>query len=240
MDWNAIAAIASIISTVAIVVTAIYVREELKALDKDRYLAVTSQMFAIWETREFMDGQLWLLHGLRETTWADFVRVHRGDRGEAAFHRVGSFYERLGTLVRLELVNRDEILPTIGAYAIAVWQKIQPLVQEARLQEHSTLFQDFERLLPSCYECYVPSLGGAGNVRPFEVATPTEAPRMPVSELKRRLGVAGAITILDVRAAAQVAAEPRAIPEAVLMPAAEVEARLGELPAGEDVVAYCA
>jgi hypothetical protein len=31
------------------------------------------------------------------------------------------------------------------------------LVLEARLIENSTLFQDFERMLPRCYECYMPT-----------------------------------------------------------------------------------
>ena len=31
------------------------------------------------------------------------------------------------------------------------------LALEARLIENSTLFQDFERMLPRCYECYMPN-----------------------------------------------------------------------------------
>lgn len=240
MDWNAIAAIAAVVSTTAIVFSALYVRAELKGLEKDRYLAVTNQMFAIWETHEFMNAQLWLLHRLTETTWSDFVRAHRADVGEAAFHRVGSYYDRLGALVRLGVINGDQILPTIGGYAIAVWQKIQPLVYEARRLEHSTLFTDFERLLPSCYECYVPSLTTKAAAQPAEAPADGIAPRIAVAELKRRLDRGDPLTVVDARPTPQVAAEPQTLPGAVLMPEAEAGSRLAELPAGQDVVVYCA
>jgi hypothetical protein len=245
VDWNAISAIASAISTVAFILTALYIRAELKAIEKDRYLAITGQLFAIWQTEEFTTAQLWLLHRLEEKDWPNFVRAHRADIGEAAFHRVGAFYDRVGTLVRLELIRQEEILPTIGAYAIAVWQKIQPLVHEARRIEHSTLFEDFERLLPSCYECYVPTLGLKDPVRPFALDQPDgrpdpSVPRIGPSELKRRLENGEPVTVLDVRLPAQVARDPRTLPRAVLLPANEVEARYRELPADREVVVFCA
>src|SRR5438270_1916298 len=185
MIWSIITAIAGVISTIAFVLTALYVRAELKQMDRSRFLQVTSDLFATWQSREFMDAQLWLLHRLQETTWEEFVAKHRGDTGEAAFHRVGSFYDRVGTLVRLGFVDEKEILSTIGAYAIAVWQKIEPLVREARRIENSVLFDDFERLLPACYECYVPSLGKGARVTPFSIAQPAE--RISRDALQRRL-----------------------------------------------------
>src|SRR5579862_1613833 len=159
MIWNILTAIATLVSMVAYIVTARYIHDELKGLEKDRYLNVTSELFSVWHTIEFMQAQLWLLHRMQETDWHGFVAAHRADDGEVAFHRVGAFYDRVGTLVRLGLINEQEILPIIGGWAISVWQKIAPLVEEARRIENSTLFSDFERMLPSCYECYVPSLG---------------------------------------------------------------------------------
>ena len=123
MSWEAITAIASVISMIAYVLTALYIRAELKAFEKDRYLAITSELFALWQSKEFMESQLWLLHRLRESNWSEFIRAHRADEGEVAFHRVGSFYDRVGTLVRLGLVNKDEILVTIGAQALLYGKK---------------------------------------------------------------------------------------------------------------------
>lgn len=173
MIWTIITALATLFSMVAYIVTALYIRAELKHFEKDRYLAVTNQLFTIWQSEEFMKAQMWLLHQLKETTWTDFVQKHRGDVGEAAFHRIGSFYDRIGTLTRLGLIDDKEILSTMGAYAIAVWQKIEPLVREARSLENSVLFDDFEKLLPACYECYVPALHSNPTlqvqVRPFSL-----------------------------------------------------------------------
>src|SRR5262245_43177648 len=109
MFWDAITAIASVISMVAFVLTALSVRSELKGMEKDRFVSITSEMFEIWQSEAFMEAQLWLLHRLEESTWEAFVQAHRADRGEMAFHRVGSFYDRIGTLVRLNLINEQEI-----------------------------------------------------------------------------------------------------------------------------------
>jgi hypothetical protein len=238
MSWDALTAIASLISMVAFVLTAVYIRAQLKGLEKDRYLAVSNELFTTWQAREFMEAQLWLLHRLEVTSWTDFVAAHRGDAGEVAFHQVGSFYDRVGTLVRMRLIDEKEILSTIGGHAIAVWNKIEPLVREARRIENSTLFDDFERLLPSCHECYVPALGREARVSPFAIVQP-EAKISP-QELKRRLDAGEPVTILDVRQPAQVAQERRTLPRAHLLPPDDVERRYAELPRDREAVVYCA
>ena len=238
VNWTAINTLASVIATAAYILTALYIRAELKHLEKDRYLSITGELFSIWQSREFMEAQLWLLHRLEEGTWEEFVREHRGDHGEAAFHRVGSFYDRVGTLVRLRLINEQEILSTMGAYAIAVWQKIEPLVREARRIENSVLFDDFERLLPACYECYVPALGTKARVTPF--ALPVRDDRIEVAELKRRIKKHQPVTVIDVRGAEQFQRDPRVIPGALHIPLVEIQARADELPRDREVVTYCA
>lgn len=239
VDWAALTAIASVVSTVAFIATAVYVRGELKHMEKDRYLSITSGLFTIWQSREFMDAQLWLLHRLQESTWEEFTEAHRADYGEAAFQRVGSFYDRVGALVRLKLINDEEILATIGADAIAVWKKIEPLVREARRVENASLFDDFERLLPACYECYVPALGGV-SISPPATGHVAEAGRMSVAALKRRLQHHQPTTILDVRQRDHVALDPRVLPGAQRIPPGEVATRYQELPRDTEVVVYCA
>src|SRR5438270_13765622 len=238
MIWSIITAIAGVISTIAFVLTALYVRAELKQMDRSRFLQVTSDLFATWQSREFMDAQLWLLHRLQETTWEEFVEKHRGDSGEAAFHRVGSFYDRVGTLVRLRFVDEKEILSTIGAYAIAVWQKIEPLVREARRIENSVLFDDFEKLLPACYECYVPALGEGAFVQPFGFGK--EAPKITPKTLKKKIDAGESLYILDVRQPDHFKEDPRVISGAVHMPPDDVEKRYTEIPPNREIAVYCA
>src|SRR5436190_479274 len=108
--WTIITAIASAISTVAFILSALYVRAQLASVEKDRFVNVTSDLFGIFQDEEFMKAQMWLLYKMEEKTWEDFTRHHRGDYGEITFHRVGSFYDRVGTLVRLNLINEQEIL----------------------------------------------------------------------------------------------------------------------------------
>ncbi len=242
MPWEAITAIATFFSMIAYVLTVLYIRAQFKALEKDRYLSVTSALFSMWESKEFMESQLWILHRLQESSWSDFVRAHRGDIGEAAFHRVGAFYDRVGTLVRLGLVNKDEILVTVGAHAIAVWQKIHGLVEEARRVEHSTLFADFERLLPSCMECYVPTLGPQGQVNPFSLTQPQNqpVPRISRQQVKERLDRGEPMTLLDVRQKMHVDLDPRTLPGARWIPPEDVAKRAEELPRDREIIVYCA
>jgi hypothetical protein len=238
MSWDAVTAIATVISMFAFVATALYIRAELRAQEKDRFLSITNELFTIWQSHDFMEAQLWLLHRLEADTWEEFVKAHRADYGEAAFHRVGSFYDRVGTLVRLGMVDEKEILSTMAAYAIAVWQKIGPLVREARRIENSVLFDDFERLLPACNECYVPSLGTSGTVKPFVLdQTPDRA---TAKEVRAMVARGEGIIPVDVRRPEQVAEHPAMPPGAVQVAAGEIEARLEELPRENELIVYCA
>ena len=238
MIWSMVSTIATLISTIAYVITIYFLRNQLLGLEKDRYLNVTSQLFTIWQSKEFMEDQLWLMHHMKENTWPEFVAAHRADRGEIAFHRIGSFYDRVGTLVRMGLINEKEILSTMGGHAISVWTKIQPLVVGARSIEHSTLFDDFEALLPSCYECYVPSLG-MKPVRATQVARP-HVGVIGVTELAARLNRGDMPILLDARQPPQYEKEPATLPGAVVIPPDSIPDRIGELAASQDIVVYCA
>jgi hypothetical protein len=237
MVWTVVTAIATLVSMIAYLVTVFYLRVQLKGLEKDRYLTVTNELFALWQSQEFMQAQLWLMHSLKERSWSEFVAAHRAGTGELAFHRVGSFYDRVGTLVRMDLIDEKEILSTIGGYAIAVWLVIGPMVKEARTLEHSELFDDFEALLPACYECYVPALGTEARVTPFALAQP--APTITVKEAARRRKQSNPPILLDVRQSGHRDADPRRLPGAILMPPDEVKSRYSELPQDREIIAYC-
>ncbi len=239
MIWTVISAVAGVISTITYILTAIYVRDQLKGQRQDRYLHVTSELFTNWQDRDFMEAQLWLVHRLQEKDWPSFVAKHRCDNGEIAFHRVGGFYDRVGTLVRLGFVNEQEILTTIGSHAIAVWDKIEPLVRQARAIENSELFRDFERMLPACHACYVPALVPGTPVAPFSIAQPADDLKVDVATLQGRIDRADPLTVLDVRQSAHVDQDHRALPHAIYIPPDEIEGRYAELPRDRDVIAYC-
>jgi len=238
MHWDMITALATIVSTGAFVATAIFVAQELKGVEKSRYLQISSDLFSTWQSRDFMEAQLWLIHRLEEKTWSEFVAAHRADYGEQAFHRVGSFYDRVGTLVRLGMIDEKEILSTLGPYAIAVWKKIEPLVVEARGIENSILFDDFEKILPACYECYVPNLKIPDAGVPFTV---TGGPRKAsVRELRSRLERGEAVTILDVRKSPGEGSDAVRLPGAIMIHPDELAERFAEIPPENEVYAYCA
>ena len=127
----------------------------MKGQQKDRYLAVTNDLFTTWQSREFMEAQLWLIHRLAETTWQDFVAAHRATRRDRLPPR------RL--VLRPDrdagpagLIKSGKSSRRSGVTRSPSGKKIEPMVREARFMENSVLFEDFERLLPACHECYVP------------------------------------------------------------------------------------
>ena len=191
IDWQVAGAVATIISTVAFVASAIVVVLQLRQAARERYFSITAHLFEIWQSPDFQHDQLFLLHMLCCTTWGEFCRLGRGERAECAIHRVGGYYDRVGNLVLHGLIDKRDILPTIGGYAVAVWHRIEPLVKELRLRENAMLFQNYEALLPECHECYVPGIApvtisadpvAADRIAPVCAIEPAPAKSAPAYE----------------------------------------------------------
>lgn len=260
MDWTALNAVASIVSAVAFLGGTLVVAMQLRHMAKDRFVAATGSLFEIWESREFQEAQMWILHRLEERTWEEFLAKHRGDFGEGAFHRVGGFYNRVGTLITRHLIDRDVTLRTMGGYAIAVWRKIEPLVREARRVEHSNLFEDFERMLPDCFDCYVPELHVPAPValegdrsfvetereaakrivaRGREIHDDAPVPSVTPRELRQMLDRGEPVTVLDVRSRQSYEDARAAIPGSLRIAPQEIPERFSEIPRDRLAVGYC-
>jgi hypothetical protein len=93
------------------------------------------------------------------------------------------------------LIDENDILPTIGGFAIAVWHRIEPLVQEARIRENAYLFQNFEAVLPTCHECVVPTIefsrGSASN------STTADGGSRSSASLWRRIWFSRVASVID-------------------------------------------
>jgi peroxiredoxin len=200
LDWQLIAEIATTVSTLAFAASAIVVVMQLRQAARERYFSVTSHLFDIWQSPEFQHDQLFLLHKLASPSWEEFCKLGRGEHAERAIHRVGGYYDRVGNLVRHRLIQKQDILPTIGGYAVAVWHRIEPLVKELRLRENAVLFENYEWLLPECHECYVPGLKndlGLASVLSMsttdrELVQVCEIPQTPAPEQRPASAVATA------------------------------------------------
>lgn len=209
-NWQMVDALASAVSACAIVAGAVFVIIELRQAKTDRNFAISSHLFELWQSSDFQTDQLFLLHKLPAGDWNAFIELGRGDHAERALHRVGGFYDRVGHLVLKGLIKQDDILPTIGGDAVAVWTRIEPLVQAARRQENPFLFKNYEAVLPSCIECIYPNFRPTAAANGANTAQPESAPLVasePEEEVKRieprelfDLMRSGAATVLDVSA----------------------------------------
>ncbi len=224
--WEMIEAIASIVSSVAIVAGTVFVVIEVRQAVKDRYLNVSSGLFQIWHSAEFQDEQLFLLHKLPASSYAEFIKDGRGGPAERAIHRVGGFYDHVGHLILSKIIKQEEILPTIGGDAIRVWQRIEPLVREARKVENAMLFQHYEAVLPNCLECYVPLIAAVPKVEEVERIEPKA-----LLDLIQNNSVA----VLDVSKQSA----PRRIRHALRAEPNDLSGWLKVLPPGKSVATYC-
>lgn len=159
IDWTIVATISIAVYAVAFIIGMGLLLARLAMQQKGNFVSDTAPAFAVWADDSFQQAQQWILYDLKEATWKAFVAAHRGQYGERAFIRVGSYYNRIGYLVNYGFLGNNDrvVLDTVAGLAIAVWRQIGPLVLEARLIENSTMFQDYERMLPRCYECYAPT-----------------------------------------------------------------------------------
>src|SRR5947209_5519056 len=134
-DWAALGALATVATMFVFIATGLVVWYQLRAQRADQFVQGTATSFAIWMDDDFQRAQKWILYELKEQAWKDYVAAHRNDYGERAFIRVGSYYNRTGYLVTYHLLGSNDriLLDTVAGLAIAVWQKIVPLVLEARL-----------------------------------------------------------------------------------------------------------
>lgn len=157
MDWGMVTAVATLLSTLVLLVGAIVTIQELDHMARDRYVTITNALLALWEAPEFQKAQLWILYELDTSDWDDFVERHGGKYGEEAVIIVGSFYNQVGTLTSEGLLPSPyTLLRSIGGYAIAIWERLSPLVEQARRQEISQLFAPYEWLVSVAYQTYKP------------------------------------------------------------------------------------
>jgi hypothetical protein len=238
MDWQVISAVASVVSALAIVAGTLFVVFQLRQEAKDRDFAVGTSLFEIWQSRDFQEEQLFLLHKLPIKTWSELVALGRGHEIERALRRVGGFYDRVGHLIISRIIDQDHILPAIGADALVVWQKIWPLVEEARRFENPTLFQSFEAVLPNCVDCVRPlsplnfeSKAGSAQNRPSFDGVERISPQ----ELKPLIEQ-NAVAVLDVGKTAR----SERVKGAIRAEPNDLAGWLRALPPNKPVVTYCA
>jgi hypothetical protein len=150
IDWQVAAAIATIVSTLAFIASAIVVVLQLRQAARERYFSITAHLFEIWQSSDFQHDQLFLLHMLSCTTWGEFCRLGRENAPARDSPRGGTTIVS-GNLVRHNLIDKRDILPSIAAACGCRMASHRPLVKELRLRENALLFENYESLLPDCH-----------------------------------------------------------------------------------------
>jgi hypothetical protein len=85
MNLQVDALVATIISSITIVASAIFVVVQLRQAARDRYFAITSHLFEIWQSPEFQEDQLFLLHKLTTQSWRNSSPVAAASAPSAPF-----------------------------------------------------------------------------------------------------------------------------------------------------------
>jgi hypothetical protein len=147
-----------------------FVLRQLREQRKEEFASGTSVTFEIWIDNDFQRALQWALYDLNAQTWDAFTEANRGQYGERAFIRVGSFINRVGYLVKRHLLGAYEsiLLDNLASSAIEVSIKIEPLVLDARQTVNAKLFQDFQEMIPEATGTMCPgepSVPGGGKKR---------------------------------------------------------------------------
>ena len=167
----------------------------------------------------------------------------------AQLARVGKALSAPKRLELLDLLGQGpktvEVLAREAAISVANASQHLQLLRSARLVEgfKRGLFVEYRVADPQISQFYV-ALREVGEARLAEVEQVTRTylesrnllEEVPGEELLRRVR-AGEVTVLDVRPAEEYTAGH--IPGAVSVPLSELPKRIGQIPVGREVVAYC-
>lgn len=102
------------------------------------------RLYATWDSLEFQ-------HAFHQVYWAEFhdydsfLERVEGRREVGSY--VSAFYDQIGVLLRDKLIDYDLVDDLLGNSAIQLWEKVAPVIREARARsDDDRLYEHFELL----------------------------------------------------------------------------------------------
>jgi hypothetical protein len=138
-------AIASVILAAASVVAAsVYYSFQIRSQTHARRADLVLRLYATFDSLEFQQA-------FHAVYWADFhdydslLEALEGQRHVGTY--LFTFYDQVGVLLRRGLIDFDLVDALLGNSARQLWEKIEPVVEEARVRSgDARLYEHFENL----------------------------------------------------------------------------------------------
>lgn len=139
-----VAAISVVLAAASVVAASVFYSFQIRNQTRVRRADLVMRLYATWDSLEFQEA-------FHTIYWAEFDDY---DSAIAALHgrrHVGtylfSFFDQVGILLRRGLIDFDLVDDLLGNSARQLWEKIEPVVQEARVRsDDPRLYEHFEYL----------------------------------------------------------------------------------------------
>jgi len=124
-----ITSISIVIAATSVVVAVIFAILELRTAAKQRKSQVLMNLYSRFGSSDFADA----LERIRTCEYEDY-NDYLKKYGVSDLYLVGSVFEGLGFLMHRELVDKDLASLFSSSETLITWEKIKPMVEEARKQ----------------------------------------------------------------------------------------------------------
>jgi hypothetical protein len=139
-----VATVSVVIAAASVVAASIYYSFLIRNQTRVRRADLVMRLYATWDSLEFQEA-------FHTVYWADFhdydsaIAVLEGRRHVGTY--LFTFFDEVGVLLRRDLIDFDLVDDLLGNSARQMWEKIQPVIEEARVRsDDPRLYESFEYL----------------------------------------------------------------------------------------------
>jgi hypothetical protein len=139
-----ITAVSLVIAAASVVAASIYYSFQIRNQTRVRRADLVMRLYATWDSLEFQEA-------FHTVYWAEFHDYDSAIEVLAGRRHVGtylfSFFDQIGVLLRRDLIDFDLVDDLLGNSARQLWEKIEPVIKEARERsDDPRLYESFEYL----------------------------------------------------------------------------------------------
>jgi hypothetical protein len=139
-----IAAVSVVLAAASVIAASVYYSIQIRNQTRTRRADLVMRLYATWDSLDFQEA-------FHTVYWADFhdydsaIEILQGRRHVGTY--LFTFYDQVGVLLRRGLIDFDLVDDLLGNSARQLWEKIQPVVEEARVRSADPrLYEHFEYL----------------------------------------------------------------------------------------------
>lgn len=139
-----VATVSVIIAAASVIAASIFYSFQIWNQTRVRRADLIMRLYATFDSLEFQEA-------FHRVYWADFdgydslMKVLGGQRHIGTY--LFTFYDQVGILLRRGLIERDLVEMLLGNSARQLWEKVAPVVAEARARsDDARLYESFEYL----------------------------------------------------------------------------------------------